>query len=149
MYFAGSLRWNESFQEYQRNWSIKYLLFNFILSSMKPHQSYGVPQNSYGPPKGPHFANTDTRCEGWRPIPGPSIGTANSNQLGQVDAIVPDNSYLPPVSNALSDSSSSSFASEGDLQLPISEAINFHTGQSNINVVQSESIEVSSIFFKK
>lgn len=126
----------------------------------KPHQSYGIPpvirppvapintygppgqsihrpQNQYGPPRGPQF-NPDIKCDGWRPIPGPSVGTANSN--GQVQAILPDNSYLPP-SNSLSDSQSHNI--DSDLQLPIAEAVNFHTGQSNINVVQSESIEVS------
>lgn len=87
-------------------------------------------------------------CDGWKPIPGPSIGTqqgyANSN-TATIESIAPENNYLPPVaSNALPVTpdnsylppiSSNSLAVADtltvqplptNLQLPVAEATNFN-----------------------
>lgn len=108
-------------------------------------------------------------CDGWKPIPGPSVGTqalANSNQAS-INAFAPENTYLPPASNNFPSAPANNFPVNdvnlqvqplpNNLQLPIAEPYNFNNnhadlganlasglGLTSINVVKSEGIEVSS-----
>lgn len=142
----------------------------------QPQQSYGLPPSpirqplpAYGPPAlqtGPVFPKHGAGCDGWKPIPGPSVGAqaiANSNiaSIPAIPSIVPENSYLPPQSNSLHSLGHELHLSDGDLhvqplptnlQLPVAEASTFNhdlganiatgLGLTNINVVKSEGIEV-------
>lgn len=142
--------------------------------NFKPQQTYGVPaqQNyvspQYGPPSasqsysfsGPSFPKHGAGCDGWKPIPGPSVGTqqlyAHSN-TASIQSSLPENSYLPPISNNIPLADTSSLQVQPlatNLQLPISEPSNFNhdaelgaslasgLGLTTINVVKSEGIEV-------
>lgn len=135
-----------------------------------PQQSYGLPSApirqplpSYGPPSAlPSFPKHGAGCDGWKPIPGPSIGTqaiAHSN-TATIQAIAPENTYLPPSSSNLhvADATLQVQPLPSNLQLPIAEASNFHNGAdlganiasglglTSFNVVKSEGIEVGSFF---
>lgn len=98
---------------------------------------------------------------GWKPIPGPSIGSqafANSNNAASIQSFVPENQYLPPISNGLNlqDANLQVQALPTSLQLPNADASNFNHGTilehisdaglglTNINVIKSEGIEVYS-----
>ena len=68
----------------------------------QPQNSYGPPKNSYGPPPSSssgslaNFMNNhtpDVKCDGWIPIPGPSIGSGHSSSGGAASI---DSSYGPP-----------------------------------------------------
>lgn len=99
---------------------------------------------------------------GWKPIPGPSIGSqefAHSNNAASIQSLVPENQYLPPVSNGLNlqDAHLQVQPLPTGLQLPNADASNFNHGAilehisdaglglTNINVIKSEGIEVNSI----
>lgn len=98
---------------------------------------------------------------GWKPIPGPSIGSqafANSNNAANIQSLVPENQYLPPIPNGLNlqDAHLQVQALPENLQLPNADAPNFNhetilehisdagLGLTNINVIKSEGIEVYS-----
>lgn len=137
-------------------------------------QQYGPPpplQQQYGPPPNaaaqhsfPSFPKPihGAGCDGWKPIPGPSIGTqqafAHSNTAA-IETSLPENSYLPPISNNIPLADTSSHLQvqplPTNLQLPIVEPSNFNheganlgaslasgLGLTTINVVKSEGIEV-------
>lgn len=151
-----------------------------------PQQTYGVPQQSYGvplqplpaqirqplpaygPPALPNIQNIQNPihgagCDGWKPIPGPSIGTqqaiAHSN-VATIQSVIPENTYLPPPSNSLHTIADTNLQVQplpGNLQLPAAGPQNFHhhdfnanlgaslssgLGLTSINVVKSEGIEV-------
>lgn len=97
-------------------------------------------------------------CDGWKPIPGPSIGTqalAHSN-TATINALAPENTYLPPPSNNFpaNDIHLQVQPLPSNLQLPVAEPINFNNhadlganlasglGITTLNVVKSEGIEV-------
>lgn len=138
--------------------------------NFKPQQTYGVPAQQYGPPSAPPSHHSfpsfpkpihGAGCDGWKPIPGPSIGTqqafAHSN-TASIQTSLPENSYLPPVSNNIPLADTSSYLQvqplPTNLQLPIAEPLNFNhhadlganlasgLGLTTINVVKSEGIEV-------
>lgn len=117
------------------------------IPSFRPQQQ-PQPSSQYGPPQqiGP-VLNSGVRCDGWRPIPGPSIPIPNSNG-GGVQSVISDNSYLPPPSNSLADIHYQEISNNGGLQLPVADAGNFHTddglGLTTLNVIKSEGIEVSN-----
>lgn len=154
----------------------------FLAINFKPvGQTYGPPppirppiiSQSYGPPSLqhqslPNFINGPKThgCDGWKPIPGPAIpipvqSIANSNigSIQPIQSTLPDNSYLPPVSNNLPLADNSLHVENlhveplpGNLQLPVAEATNFNglgdlgLGLTNINIVKSEGIEVCVAF---
>lgn len=105
------------------------------------------PIQSYGPPQPTHVHGAG--CDGWKPIPGPSIGVqaiANSNNA-QIQSI--DNSYLPPLTNNLPLADNININVQPlptNLQLPNVEAPKFHDdsglGLTNFNIIKSEGIEV-------
>lgn len=146
-----------------------------------PPAQFGPPSSQYGPPSFPkpiHGAGCDGKTNqiridknylhsimyslGWKPIPGPSFGTQNvahSNNIGSIQSVLPDNSYLPPPSSnslTLSDIDLNVQPLPTNLQLPVAEAPNFNgesvfdhlnqagLGLTNINVIKSEGIEVCS-----
>lgn len=139
--------------------------------SPPPQQTYGLPStpirqplSSYGPPSLPSFPKPihGAGCDGWKPIPGPSIGTqaiANSH-TATIQAVEPENTYLPPSSANLhvADATLQVHPLPTNLQLPVAEAPSFHNdadlgaslasglGLTSINVVKSEGIEVRSFF---
>lgn len=102
---------------------------------------------------------------GWKPIPGPSFGSqafAHSNNAANIQSFVPENQYLPPVSNGLNlqdahlQDALQVQPLPTSLQLPNADASNFNHGTilehisdaglglTNINVIKSEGIEVNS-----
>lgn len=117
-----------------------------------PNSQYGPPPSSqYGPPKninGP----LPVRCDGWKPIPGPSIQAVPNNIGSSIQSILPDNSYLPPSNGlVLADTHVEQSTNIGDdLQLPIAEAGNFLAdnslglGITSFDVIKSNGIEVSA-----
>lgn len=166
--------------------------------NFKPHTQYGPPPQIpirqpvpvYGPPtvqqsqqlplqplqsvqSVPSLPNIQrpihgAGCDGWKPIPGPSVGTqalANSNQAS-INAFAPENTYLPPKSNNFPSAPANNYPVNDvnlqvqplptNLQLPVAEPYNFNNhadlgvnlasglGITSINVVKSEGIEVSS-----
>lgn len=92
------------------------------------------------------------KCDGWKPIPGPSIQT---NNIGSsIQSALPENSYLPPANSLVlaADTHVEHAANIGDnLQLPIAEAGNFLAdnalglGITSFDVIKSNGIEVSAI----
>lgn len=117
-----------------------------------PSNTYGVPSSQYGPPK--NSGPLPVRCDGWKPIPGPSIQPLPNNIGSSIQSILPDNSYLPPANSLAlaADTHVEQSAHVGDdLQLPIAEAGNFLAdnslglGITSFDVIKSNGIEVSAI----
>lgn len=153
--------------------------------NFRPQQTYGVPLQplpaqirqplpAYGPPSLPNIQKPihGAGCDGWKPIPGPSIGTqqaiAHSN-VATIQSVIPENTYLPPPSNSLhvvSDANLQVQPLPTNLQLPAAGPSNFQhydltntyqhndlganlgasltsgLGLTSINVIKSEGIEV-------
>lgn len=123
------------------------------------------PLPAYGPPALPNIQKPihGAGCDGWKPIPGPSIGTqqaiAHSN-IATIQSVIPENSYLPPPSNSLhavDDANLQVQPLPTNLQLPSAGPSNFYhhdlganlgaslssgLGLTSINVIKSEGIEV-------
>lgn len=144
--------------------------------NFRPQQTYGAPLQqipaqirqplpAYGPPSLPNIQKPihGAGCDGWKPIPGPSIGTQqaifNSN-VATIQSVLPENTYLPPSPNSLHTVDDANLHVQPlptNLQLPAAGPLNFNhhdfganvgaslssgLGLTSINVVKSEGIEV-------
>lgn len=126
----------------------------------QPLQTYGPPPSLPNIQKPIHGAG----CDGWKPIPGPSFGTqqaiAHQSNVAAIQAVLPENTYLPPPSNSLHAAPEVNLQVQPlptNLQLPAAGPSNFNhhdfganlgsslssgLGLTSINVVKSEGIEV-------
>lgn len=117
----------------------------------QPLPQYGAPPSpQYGPPK--NNGPLPVKCDGWKPIPGPSIQP--NNIASSIQSVFSENSYLPPANSLAlaADTHVEQAANIGDnLQLPIAEASNFLAdnslglGITSFDVIKSNGIEVSAI----
>lgn len=127
--------------------------------NFRPQQTYGAPLQplqplpaqirqplpAYGPPSLPNIQKPihGAGCDGWKPILGPSIGTQQAiahNNVGTIQSVLPENTYLPPPSNSLyavADANLQVQPLPTNLQLPAAGPSNFNHHDLGANLGNS------------